>query len=88
MKEFFETGRLYKDVSCTAITLVPKVSTPTHVKDYRLIACCSTIYKVISKILTNRIKPVISDLVSPSQSAFIEGRSIIDNILFSHELMK
>lgn len=47
-----------------------------------------TSYSVITKILTNKIKPMVGILVSPSQTVFIEGRIIIDNILFSHELLK
>ncbi|XP_060182228.1 uncharacterized protein LOC132611885 [Lycium barbarum] len=57
-------------------------------KDFRPIACCSTLYKIIAKVITTRIKGVIQGIVGHSQSAFIEGRSIVDNILFSHELFK
>ncbi|KAH0773588.1 hypothetical protein KY290_010725 [Solanum tuberosum] len=66
-KEFFSTRKLLKVVSGTSITLVPKIATPTQVKDYRPIACCSTVYKIITKVLTNRIRPVIGKIVSPSQ---------------------
>ncbi|WMV60256.1 hypothetical protein MTR67_053641 [Solanum verrucosum] len=88
VKEFFSSGKLLKSFSCTAVTLIPKVASPSKVKDYRLIACCKIVYKIITKILTHRIKDVISDGVSPSQTAFIEGRSILDNMLFSHDVLK
>ncbi|XP_070015914.1 uncharacterized protein [Nicotiana sylvestris] len=88
VKDFFVTGRLHKRVSSTAVTLIPKVQNPSQVKDYRPIACCTTMYKIITKVLTARLKPVIRGLIGRSQSAFIEGRSIIDNILFTHELFK
>ena len=44
------------------------------------------IYKIISKILVNRLKPFIDQLITPYQNAFIKGRSIIDNILIAHEI--
>ncbi|WMV41100.1 hypothetical protein MTR67_034485 [Solanum verrucosum] len=64
--EFINTGKLHKEVSSTTITLVPKVTTPNKINDYRLIACCLTIYKLITKVLTNRIKLVIGTLVNPA----------------------
>lgn len=74
--------------NCIAISLVPKNATPTKVKDFRPITYCSTLYKIMAKILTRRLKKVISDLVGCSQLPFIESRSIIDNIMFSHEFFK
>lgn len=86
--EFFVTGKMLKSFSCTVVNLIPKCANPTMVKDYRPIACCTTFYKLITKILTNRMKKVIGSIIGPSQSSFIEDRSIIDNILFGHELFK
>lgn len=75
-------------INTTAIILISKVKVPTAVKDYRPIACCTTMYKIISKVLTNRMKKVMGDIIGQAQSAFIEGRSIIDNILLSQEIFK
>ncbi|GJR87106.1 RNA-directed DNA polymerase, eukaryota, reverse transcriptase zinc-binding domain protein [Tanacetum coccineum] len=61
---------------------------PNKVSDFRHIACCNVIYKCISKIVTNRIKGVLGKLVNKSQSAFIAGRQITDNILLAQELFK
>ncbi|GJT38259.1 RNA-directed DNA polymerase, eukaryota, reverse transcriptase zinc-binding domain protein [Tanacetum coccineum] len=88
VKEFFRKGRMLGKVNATLITLVPKSSTPKIVFDYRPIACCNVLYKIISKILTNRIKNVLCKLVDPSQSAFIPCRQITDNILLVQELLK
>ncbi|XP_019227742.1 PREDICTED: uncharacterized protein LOC109209032 [Nicotiana attenuata] len=54
--EFFDTGKLLKEINCTTITLIPKVVNPNFVKEFRPIACCSTMYKIIAKLLTNRLK--------------------------------
>lgn len=74
--------------NCTTITLIPKNPSPTKVKDFRPIACCSTAYKIVGKILANRIKEILNDIIGPSQSAFIETRAITDNIILSHKLFK
>ncbi|XP_060210363.1 uncharacterized protein LOC132637268 [Lycium barbarum] len=86
--QFFQTGKLLKEVNCTNITLIPKDPNPTYVKQFRPIACCSTLHKIIAKILMVRLKTIVDFLVGPSQSAFIEGRNILDNVILAHELLK
>ncbi|GJS55211.1 RNA-directed DNA polymerase, eukaryota, reverse transcriptase zinc-binding domain protein [Tanacetum coccineum] len=70
-------GKLLGELNVTLITLVPKVSTPTKVTDFRPIACCNVAYKCISKIIINRIKNVLDSIVDTNQSAFITERQII-----------
>lgn len=86
--EFFAKGKMLKQVNSTAITLIPKIACPSSISDYRPIACCNVVYKVITKVLTNRLRRVISKLVHDNQSAFIPNRCISDNILLAHELIK
>ncbi|GJV92190.1 RNA-directed DNA polymerase, eukaryota, reverse transcriptase zinc-binding domain protein [Tanacetum coccineum] len=88
VQEFFIKGKLLGEVNATLISLVPKMQNPNKVFDFRPIACCNVIYKCISKIVTNRIKGVLGKLVNKSQSAFIAGRQITDNILLAQELFK
>nr|GEY39276.1 hypothetical protein CTI12_AA318980 [Tanacetum cinerariifolium] len=88
IRDFFLNGKLLKEVNATVISLVPKVATPCKVSDYRPIACCNVIYKIISKVICNRIKGSLNDLVDVNQSAFIPSRQISDNILLSQELMR
>lgn len=87
ISEFFSSGKLLRTFCCTSLTLASKVKVTTYVEDYKLIAYYTTFYKLITKLLTNRIKSVINTIISPSQSTFIERRNIINNILFSHELL-
>lgn len=65
--------------------LIPKVKHPEKVTQYRLISLCNFNYKVIAKILANRLKPLIGDLISEWHNAFIPGRAIQDNIIIAHE---
>lgn len=55
--------------------------------DYRPITLCNTHYKIIAKILSNRLKPLLPHLISTSQSAFISGRAIGDIVLITHETL-
>ncbi|GJU81687.1 RNA-directed DNA polymerase, eukaryota, reverse transcriptase zinc-binding domain protein [Tanacetum coccineum] len=87
IRELFTNGKMLGEMNSTLITLVPKISTPTKVFDYRPIACCNVIYKTISKIITDRIKTALNKIVNPNQSAFILGRQITDNILLTQELL-
>ncbi|GJR89610.1 uncharacterized protein Tco_0213621 [Tanacetum coccineum] len=87
VQEFFTNGKLLKELNHTVLALLPKVKTPSKINDYRPISCCNVLYKCISKVLTNRIKEGLNDLVSDNQSAFVPGRRIADNILITQELM-
>ncbi|GJZ26972.1 protein LAZ1, partial [Tanacetum coccineum] len=80
-------GQILKEINYTFIALIPKVSIPSRINDYRPISCCNVIYKCISKILTNRIIEGIKEVVSDNQSAFVPGRRIYDNILITQEHM-
>ncbi|GJY60082.1 sodium/hydrogen exchanger 6 [Tanacetum coccineum] len=81
-------GKPLKEVNHTLISLIPKVSTPSRINDYRPISCCNFLYKCISKIIANRIKDGLGDLVSINQLAFVPGRRILDNILLTGKLMR
>ncbi|KAL0433838.1 UNVERIFIED_CONTAM: LINE-1 retrotransposable element O protein [Sesamum latifolium] len=84
--EFFITGKLLKQLNATLLVLIPKVQAPSFVSEYRPIACSTVIYKVITKILVQRLSLVLDRLISPSQNAFLSGRSIWNNILLTQEL--
>jgi len=88
VKEFFISGSLLKQMNHTLIALVPKSSHANSVGDFRPIACCNVIYKVISKILVARLRPVLGGIINLSQSAFVEGRSMIENIHLVQELLR
>lgn len=88
MKEFFTNEKLLEVLNNTVITLMPKGKHATGVGDYRPIACCNTIYKVISKVMYNRLKNVLPMIISPCQSAFVKGRTIVQNILICQDLVR
>jgi len=70
----------------TIISLIPKVDKPEKVTDIIPISLCNVIYKVVSKVMSNRLRQVLPDIITPNQSAFVPGRLILDNILIAYEL--
>ena len=60
---------------------------PEEVSHFRPISLCNVTYKIISKIMVNKLKLLMAKLISPYQNAFIQGRNIFDNILLAHEII-
>lgn len=67
------------------ITLIPKVQKANKVGEFRPISLCNVIYKIVAKTMANRLKPLLCDIISPTQSAFLPGRLISDNIILAYE---
>lgn len=87
VKEAFENRRLLQQLNATALDMVPKVDHPSKVTQFRPLACCNIIYKVISKVLAERLKRILPSLISNTQGAFVLERSLKHNILLCQEIV-
>ncbi|XVF47270.1 hypothetical protein PTKIN_Ptkin03bG0096000 [Pterospermum kingtungense] len=74
VQSFFHSGRLLRELNMTDIVLIPKVKRPEDVSQFRPISCCNFAYKIISKVMVNRLKPFMGELITENQSAFMEKR--------------
>ena len=79
------SGSLLKSINHTFITIIPKVQNPERVNDFRPTSLCNVIYKIVSKVIANRLKPFLNSIISEAQSAFTADRLITDNIFIAFE---
>ncbi|XP_062114943.1 uncharacterized protein LOC133828913 [Humulus lupulus] len=86
--EFFDTSHIPKSQNNAILTLIPKVDQPTTAAEYRPIACCTTIYKCISKMLYHRLVGILPKLINQNQGGFIKDRSLAHNVLILQDLIK
>ncbi|XP_039055469.1 uncharacterized protein LOC120198169 [Hibiscus syriacus] len=88
VKFFFHNFLIHPAFNSIILALVPKITNPSKVSDYRPISCCSVVYKVITKIISKRLTDLLPDIITPNQYVFVNGRSIIDNSLLAQDLVK
>jgi hypothetical protein len=87
VQNFFEMGEMPSGINETSIVLIPKKDNPELLKDFKPISICNVIYKVVSKCLVNSLRPILQDVIAPTQSTFIPGRLITDNTLIAFECL-
>ena len=88
IQSVFKFGFLPKGVNSTILALILKKTDSMVMKDYRPIACFNVLYKVVSKILANRLKKLLPSIISENQSTFIKGRLLMENVLLASEMVK
>lgn len=87
MLVYLNFRKILSSLNYTYLTLIPKVKCPVKVSDFKHIALCNVLYKIISKMLTNRLKIFVPIIIFELQSAFQIEKAISDNILVTFETL-
>ncbi|XP_020681050.1 uncharacterized protein LOC110098531 [Dendrobium catenatum] len=87
IRSFFIKGYLPKGVKATALAIVPKKKNASNISDYRPIALCNVLYKIIAKTMATRIKPFMYLIVKDNQAGFVNSRVSTDNILLANDIL-
>lgn len=69
------------------LVLIPKVAAPESITQFKPIIFCTVPYKVVSKVIVNRLKPLMSLLVSKNQTSFVGSKNIVDNVVVAQEVV-
>jgi hypothetical protein len=80
-------GRIKRSLNNTFLALMPKENNPQTFGDYRCISLCNLCYNLISKVMANRIKPILLRELSSEQFGFLKGRKILDDIGMMQEFI-
>ncbi len=76
---------MLKSLNSTFLALIPKKEGADKLDQFRPIALCNVVFKIITKLIAERLKPFLSSLISTEQGGFVEGRQILDGVVIASE---
>ncbi|GKV10568.1 hypothetical protein SLEP1_g21912 [Rubroshorea leprosula] len=87
IQEFHENGKLVRGLNESFIVLIPKKENPLELEDFRPISLIGAMYKILTKILTNRLSRVMQEIIGEQQTAFVKGRQLMDGVVVANEVI-
>ena len=87
MLSVLSSSHMLHKMNYTHIVLIPKINEPKHVADFRPISLANVVSRIVSKVLANRLKQILPNVISKSQSAFVPNQLITDNTTVAFEIL-
>ena len=84
-EEFYHHSKFEKSLNATFIALIPKRNGASNIQNFRPISLVGSVYKILVKVLANRLKEVLDQLIFESQNNSVDGRQILDSVLITNE---
>ena len=76
-----------RSMNASFLTLIPKMCNVVNIKDFCPISLLGSVYKLLSKVLANRLRMVLDNLISETQNSFVGGRQILDSVFIANECL-
>ena len=84
---FYRSSEFERSLNASFLSLIPKKNNALNIKDFQPINLVGSVYKLLSRVLTNRLTTVLDKLISESQNSFVGGRQILDSVRITNECL-
>ena len=84
---FHRSSEFEQSLNASFLSLIPKKINALNIKDFRPISLVGNVYKLLSKVLANRLRRVIDNLISESQNSFVGGKQILDSVFIANKCL-